>query len=82
MSHPVLSCHLRSAQTFIQARALPIGHRNHALGQYVSPEDCLRLARGELIAALAIAKTLALGSVVARVLLALREVGKASKRED
>lgn len=70
--HPNLTSHLTSARTILT---------NIQSADYTPWMKGLayKQAHGELCSALAIAKTLGLGAVVARVLLALREVGKASR---
>jgi hypothetical protein len=72
--HPALRSALTNAADMIWTgrNARDDGHKRWA-------DDAFTMAREFLITALAIAKTLQLGAVIARVLLALREVGKASR---
>ena len=76
MTHPTLQHALRRAaiQLRFARRAADMTGPGSAIGLAAT---AYRLAREHLLHALRIAKVLGLGGVVARVLLALREVAKA-----
>lgn len=72
--HPILRHSLVQARDYME-----LGRQWQAEGKTQLPAMAFKRARDYLLTALQHAKVLGLGLVVANVLLALREVGKASR---